>query len=293
MDKIKRLEQDIKSLKIQGATNVALATLEGIRIASNFCTASRELFNVGLKLAYSRPTEPLAQNAIRFIFHEKGKPISYYAERAQEYKSLIHEAKSQMKEKGASLVENGGIYLTHCHSSTVVSMFSEAKNKKKKFSVIATETRPLFQGRITVKELLEANIDDVTLIIDDVASSLILNQGRHIKAVFVGADLLTEKGFVNKVGSLAIAYAACTRGIPVYCFSVLLKYDPREYSWALIEKRKGEEIWKDAPKNLKIYAPAFDYVTFDTNINIVCEKGIISGNEVKTEALSLYPFLSN
>ena len=293
MDKIQQLEKNIRDLKIQGATNIAIATLEGIKSAiESGITDPPKLQKMGEKLAYARPTEPLAQNAIRFVFLEKDKTISFYLKKAKEFEFMIQKAKVQMSDKGANLVESGGTYLTHCHSQTVVSMLVEAKNKGKNFAVIATETRPLFQGRITVKELLEAQLSNVTLVIDDVASSLILNQEKDIKAIFVGADLLSEKGFVNKVGTLAIAYAAKARNIPLFCFSVLLKYDPREYSSDLIEKREGSEIWKDAPRNLKIYAPAFDFIPYDTNIKIVCEKGIIDGMRVKEEALASYPFLS-
>uniref|UniRef100_A0A7C4R2M8 S-methyl-5-thioribose-1-phosphate isomerase n=1 Tax=candidate division CPR3 bacterium TaxID=2268181 RepID=A0A7C4R2M8_UNCC3 len=295
MDKIDSLEKDIISLKIQGATNIAFSVLEGIVIASKKIPANKPvgeyLEKIGKKLAYARPTEPLAQNAIRFIFSNKKKGLEYYLLKVAEYKKLISEAKIKMGEEGIKLIHDGGVYFTHCHSSTVTSIFIKAYKQGKKFSVIATETRPRFQGRITVRELLDAGIEDVTLIIDDAIETILQNYRQKIKAVFLGADLLSCDGFVNKIGSLGIAYSAYHNNIPFYSMSILLKYDPRSFSNEMIEKRSEKEIWKDAPAKLKIYSPAFDFVPYDTGVKIVSEAGIIEGKEVSSVACSSYSFL--
>src|SRR3989338_1566692 len=154
MDEIEQLINDIKSVKIQGATNVALATLQGIRLAANTVNKTQNdkyLYKIAHRLAFARPTEPLAQNALRFIFHEKNQSVNYYLKKSSAFENLIVSAKKKMADTGLQLVKNGGVYLTHCHSSTVTNMFITANKSGKKFSVIATETRPLFQGRITVK----------------------------------------------------------------------------------------------------------------------------------------------
>jgi len=295
MDKIDQLVKDISSLKIQGATNIAFAVLEGIISAARQIPSSESigeyLEGVGEKMAYLRPTEPLAQNAIRFIFSNKNESVEYYLAKIEKYKGLIDKAKIKMGEEGVNLIRGGRVYLTHCHSSTVTSMFVKAHKQGKRFSVIATETRPRFQGRITVKELLAAGIEDVTLIIDDAVETILEGNLQKIEAVFIGADLLSQNGFVNKVGSLGIAYAAKRRGIPIYSMSILLKYDPRPFSDEMIEIRGKEEVWEDAPANLKIYSPAFDFIPYDTGVKIVSEKGIIEGEQMSAAALSLYPFL--
>ncbi len=292
MDKIEKIKKDIKSITIQGATNVALSTLEGVKIAVESGIKDHyKLQMIGEKLAYARPTEPLAQNAIRFIFVQKDQKIDFYLKRIEAYKLLISQTKEKMAVNGSSFIQNGGVYLTHCHSSTVVSMFREARKSGKRFSIFATETRPRFQGRKTVIELLEAGLEDVTLIIDDVAPSILEGRLKHIDAVFIGADLLSKEGFVNKVGSLGIAYAGERRNIPLYCLSVLLKYDPRPYSPSFIEQREGYEIWPEAPKDLNFYAPAFDFIPYKTGVKIICEEGLLEGKDIENRAFSLYPFL--
>jgi len=230
---------------------------------------------------------------LRFIFSQKENNFEKYLQKAQQYKNMIGNSKYKMGEFGVNLIESGGVYLTHCHSSTVNNMLIAARNSGKKFRIIATETRPRYQGRLTVKELLDAGFDDITMIIDDAASSLLLENKININAVFIGADLLSDKGFVNKVGSQGIAYCAGKNKIPVYCMSILLKYDPRIFTDKLIESRNSSEIWDYAPSGLKFIAPAFDFIPYYENIYLITETGLLKGPAVKPKALELYSFLNS
>ena len=297
MDSIGLLESRIKQLKIQGATDIALAVLSAVDLVAENKTRKddenigRYLYRQISRLAYARPTEPLAQNALRFILDNKNDTLKNYLVKKSQYEYLIKDSKYKMSVSGASLIENGATYLTHCHSSTVVSMFIHAGKKGKQFSVIVPETRPKFQGRITASQLLSNGLSEIYMIIDDVAASVILDDSQKVTAVFIGCDLLSEKGFVNKVGSLGIVYCANEKKIPVYCLSLLLKYDPQPYTLSLIEKRNSSEIWSDAPRELKFITPAFDFIPYYENVTVISEAGSIKGSEVKQAARTLYPFL--
>lgn len=290
MPDIDKIYSDITSLRIQGATNVALAVLDALAqtIREQPDISCFELTKIGQQLAYARPTEPLAQNAVRFISEGCTEEA---AERIEKYKQFIEDGKVEIPKQGSPLLLDGGSYLTLCHSSTVVRLFEAARKKGAIFAMYVAETRPRFQGRVTAKELIEAGFDDVTMVIDDVAVALIEGRIGKIDAVFIGADLLSEHGFVNKVGSLAVTEAAARKHIPVCVVSTLLKYAPSAYSPAMVEKRSSEEIWPDAPKSLKFYAPAFDYVPYEKNVTVVTEVGIVSGKKVKTAAKETYPFI--
>ena len=187
MNPISRIEEEIKSLKIQGATNVALKVLEGLSLAVNILKVRKDLdphvylLEQTIRLAFTRPTEPLSQNAVRFIFQKKENSPQTYLKLADEYKKIISESKNKVAKFGIDLIKDGGIYLTHCHSSTVTNMFVKAYKLDKKFSVLTTETRPNFQGRITANELISAGISDITMIIDDVAPAIILENKMKIK----------------------------------------------------------------------------------------------------------------
>ena len=81
--------------------------------------------------------------------------------------------------------------MTHCHSSTAVEVIKGIAKGKKSFDAVCTETRPLFQGRITAKSLLDAGIS-ATLIADSSAESFVIGRGSvPIDAVFIGCDQIT------------------------------------------------------------------------------------------------------
>lgn len=297
MDKINKLINDIKSLKIQGATNVALAVCKGIELAIrkadfNKNNPYQKIKNIARKLAYTRPTEPLAQNAVRYIFADKNQGPQFLKLKSKQYQEMIAGAKEKIITNGQLLIKNNQTYLTHCHSSTICAIFASARKKGRKFSVFATETRPLYQGRITVKHLTDAGINS-TLIVDDEAIKILSDKTNKVSAVFIGADLLSKNGFVNKVGSFGIVFAAGKLGIPVYLLTTLLKYDPRKFSDKLIEKRPKKEIWPNAPKGVNIYSPSFDFISYKFGVRILCEKGIIKGRIVEKNAVSLYSFIKN
>ena len=273
MKSVRDVETDIKNLTIQGATNVALAVLDTLEKYPDK--------SVGERVAYARPTEPLAQNAIRYIF--SGNDTK---KRIQQYKSFIMDATKSIPENGKHLLKSGGTYLTLCHSQTTIDLIQKARAEGAKFRMFVAETRPLYQGRTTATELISLGFNDVTMVTDSVAFALLENN--TFDAVFLGADLITESGFVNKVGSLAATTIANLHAIPVFCASTLLKFSPKPIR---IEERNPNEIWESPPEGLKFYAPAFDYIPFTPNVRVVCEDGILLGEDIALAVKKRYLFI--
>ena len=181
---IDKILEDIKGLKVQGATNVCIATFEGMKLYLELSkTQDLEIlkegfFGAGEKLANARPNEPLARNGVHYVkyfFKQKHSDISQVnsakemlKELCDEYLGLITAAKKSSIEKCARYLTNYDKILTHCHSSTVVDLIKAISKGDKNFEVVSTETRPLYQGRITAKNLIDAGIK-TTLIADSAA----------------------------------------------------------------------------------------------------------------------------
>ena len=303
------IEKDIKDLNIQGATNVAIATVEGMKIfieESNI--TDRELFykeleRVGYKLANARLNEPLARNAVKYITHtfrdhfsdlhslnDMKQQLESYCD---DYLFKISDAKRSIIELGVPYVRHFENILTHCHSSTAVSIIKEIAQGKPSFDAVCTETRPRFQGRTTAKSLLDAGIS-TTLIADSAAESFTIGRGSvPIDAVFIGCDEITIDGYcINKIGSWGIAVAANYSGTPVYIVSPLLKVNPeithRDIS---IEIREDNELWSDAPKGLKMFNPAFEIIDSRLITAFMTEFGIIKPNEIAGIVKAKYTWL--
>ncbi len=254
----KRISKDIKKVKIQGARNIALAALKA------YCLIPKKKSKK--KLLKLRPTEPMMENVLDLA--EKGKTKN---------EILKHFSSSQEKINLSvlKLIKSEDILFTHCHSTNVVNALINAKRKKKKFSVYNTETRPLFQGRKTAKELKNAGISVTQFVDSAVGIALSKEQGtKAVDKVFLGADALTSKGIINKVGSETIAILAKQNKIPVYIIADSWKHSKKKN--IPMENRELNEVWDQAPKDIKIQNPAFEFVPKKYLKGIVTEFGLQS-----------------
>jgi len=262
MNKKKRFDKiakDIKSIKIQGARNVAKKALYAYSLIPT---------KKSKKLLFSlRPTEPMLHRVINKMEKESYKEILKHFDFAQQ----------KINKNILKIIKNNDIIFTHCHSTNVVNALIYAKKKKKKFEVYNTETRPLFQGRKTARELRKARIKTTMFVDSAMGVALSKRQGtKKVKKIFLGADALTKKGIINKIGSEVITRLAKEEKIPVYIIA-----DSWKFSRARIprEQRKLNEIWDSAPKNIKIKNPAFEFVRKKYITGIVSELGVMKYGE--------------
>ena len=293
----------IKQLEVQGARNVAVAAIKAIETLAKETKAKnkkeflKELSEAKEILFSSRETEPLMRNAVRLIIsqverniHEKVEELTEIITSASEqFLKNLENSKRKIAEIGARRIRNNSVVLTHCHSSTVTYLLRRAKLEGRSFEVICTESRPVFQGRITAKEMLELGVK-TTLIVDS-AARFFMNQ---VDLVLVGADAITSEGnVVNKIGTSMIALIAQEARTPFYVVSELLKFDPvtRYGDYEKIEERRQNEIWKNPPKNLIIRNPAFDITRRDFVHGIICEEGIISPHSIIQVMHRKYPWI--
>jgi ribose 1,5-bisphosphate isomerase len=306
MDNLKQTYKDIKSLKIQGATALTKALVSSLTDygvgdkSNNIKIWQKNLSRAADYLLSARPTEPMARNAINSIFSkiqsEKLDNINqakkYLKKCADEFLVLMALAAEKIIPFGQSVIKNNENILTHCHSWLVEKILISTKKSGKKFQVFNTETRPLYQGRITSKKLIGASIE-TTMISDSSAGFLISKySGKDIiiDKVIIGADALLANGSViNKVGSYAIAASAFLEQVPVYVAAPLLKFYQK--SWIKIEQRPPNEIWPNAPKKLKIINFAFDEIPAEWITGIICEDGIIAPPQLVKTVKKLYPWI--
>ncbi|MEA3414264.1 MAG: hypothetical protein U9Q99_01935 [Nanoarchaeota archaeon] len=250
--------KDIKDIKIQGARNIAGWALYAYLLKPTKASI-RNLKNL-------RPTEPMLTNVLDRL--EKGedynKILDHFFEAQEEINKFVFE-----------LIKDGDIIFTHCHSTNVGKALIYAKKKGKKFEIYNTETRPLYQGRKTAKELRAAGIK-VTMFVDSALGiALSGEQGtKKVSKIFLGADALLKKGIVNKVGSEVIAQVAKNQKVSIYIIADSWKYSPKNLE---LEKRDFDEVWKKIPKKskIKIQNPAFEFVPKKYIKKIVTEFGCL------------------
>ncbi|MGA2308835.1 MAG: S-methyl-5-thioribose-1-phosphate isomerase [Candidatus Bathyarchaeia archaeon] len=295
--------EKIRKLEVQGARNVAIAAITATQTEANQTRAKtkreflKELLKAKETLFASRETEPLMRNAIRLIINQVEKSTEKSVKKLSETVSMasqqflkdLENSKERIAEMGARRIRNNSTILTHCHSSTVTHLLKKARHDGKVFEVICTETRPVFQGKITAKEMLDLSVK--TTFIVDSATRFFMNQ---VDMVVVGADAITSEGnVINKIGTSMVALVAQEARTPFYVVSELLKFDPATMygDYEKIEERDPREIWKDAPKDLTVRNPAFDVTRRDFIHGIICEEGIISPHSITEVMHRKYPWV--
>ncbi|MEK6894043.1 MAG: hypothetical protein AABX10_01110, partial [Nanoarchaeota archaeon] len=102
MDRFEKICNDIKSIKIQGATNVAKAGVQAYCIHPN-----KNSIKILSKL---RPTEPMLFNALNIVIKSSVENVLNHFENAQEF--INHYLQKTIK--------NNQVIFTHCHSNTLV-----------------------------------------------------------------------------------------------------------------------------------------------------------------------------
>jgi len=276
--KAREILRDIKELRIQGARNVAKAALEALKEEAKAGATYEELFKAGFELMNARETEPMARHLTEGLLLtvlkevDRGSLAELVEEEVEAILKKVEEEFQALVEIGANFLPEG-LIITYCHSSTVTAILKRAYALGKDIEVVAGETRPLFQGRITARELAEANVP-VTLVVDGALSSII----PKADLVLVGADAVSAEGdLVNKVGTSAVAKAAHHHRVPFYSALERYKYDPlsRLGFPIAIEERPPEEVWEDRPEGVHIYNPAFDVTDRSLIKAFITSRGIL------------------
>ncbi len=254
-EQVEKIVKNIKQIKIQGARDIAKAALKAYSLLPTKETRK--------KLIKARPTEPLLINTLNKY------------EKLGLKKILQHFAKTQNKINSLTsrLIKKNSVIFTHCHSTTVVQALIYAKKKGKKFEVYNTETRPLYQGRKTARELRKAGIP-VTQFVDSAAKIALTREQetKKVDMVFFGADAILKDRIINKVGSGLFAQIAYNNKIPLYILADSWKFTKE----VELEERDFHEVWKKAPRNIKIRNPTFESIPGKYIKAIVSELGILS-----------------
>ncbi|UCD26674.1 MAG: S-methyl-5-thioribose-1-phosphate isomerase [Candidatus Bathyarchaeota archaeon] len=303
LEPIRKTAEKIKRLDIQGARNVAIASIEAIETlaketkARNRKNLLKQLSEAKDILFASRETEPLMRNAVRWVIsrversskEKVGELTEIVSSASQLFLKDLEDSKDRIAEIGVRRIRDNSVIFTHCHSSTVTNLLKKAKEEGKSFEVVCTESRPVFQGRLTAKEMLDYGVN-TTLIVDS-AARFFINQ---VDLVVVGADAMTSEGnIVNKIGTSMIALVAYEARVPFYVVSELLKFDPVTMygDYEKIEERSSNEVWENPPKKLIVRNPAFDVTRRDFIHGIICEEGIISPHSIIEVMQRKYPWV--
>jgi len=257
------LARKIRRLEIQSNTTVAIKSLKALRVLARKGGFGKDFWKAASKLEKARPTEIALFNCLEIL---RKNPLIITIDALLHYFPAANE---RLSRNGSKLFQFKKTVLAHCHSTNVVKLL--LKNKRKVSRVFVTETRPLYQGRRTAKELVRGKIKVVFIV--DSAAGLVLPE---TDLVLLGADAIGYPGVFNKVGSFNIALAAKRTKTKFYIVSNLMKLDFN--GKAQLEERPVIEVGD--VKGASILNPAFDIIPWDLITGVVTEQGILTKKQV-------------
>jgi ribose 1,5-bisphosphate isomerase len=286
MDQVLETAEKIRSMEVRGAGRIATAAAASLRDFSmtlevkSLDEFNAELENAANLLLKTRPTAVSLSNAIRMVRKYKAEDVDGARQavvlNANNFIENSQKAVEKIGQIGSRRIRDGDTVLTHCNSQAAISVISAAHNSGKKIKVIATESRPRFQGITTIGMLEKLGIE-TELIVDSAARSVM----NEVDLVVVGADVITANGtLVNKIGTAQIALCAREARTSFMVAAETYKFSPKTILGELvtIEEREPMEVLPDISKyrHVKVRNPAFD-VTPHQYIDLICtEAGAIS-----------------
>ena len=302
---VEQVVQDIKDIKIQWATNIAKAAFEILfkelkNQKFNSFIEAYEFTKASMKmLEDARPTEPMLFNWMSYIYAkmqpeiEKADLKSFLKttiDASETYYHMITDTAERAIQNWVWIINYWDAIFTHCHSGSAIKTILANKKNWIDFVVYNWETRPLYQGRKTSQDFLDAWVK-VTMVADSAAGFIIDKDNPmwiQINCVVLGCDAIkTNWNVINKIWSFGICSTAYHSKIPVYIAWNLLKTDIHDD--VHIESRDPKEIWPDKPEELEIINFAFDQIPAKYITGIITEFWIIKPSELKQAVREHYP----
>jgi len=179
------------------------------------------------------------------------------------------------------LIRSKDVIMTLSASSAVEAILVEAFNGAIDFSVYIPESRPMFEGRDMAQRLAKSGIK--TILIADSAMFHFLNE---CSKIIVGADCVTTKGIMNKIGTYGLAIAAKELKIPFYCVCERTKFIPDILSIdKLIVGHPEDQIFapgyeQKKPEKLSVKNIYFDFTPIEYVTKFLTEDGMMTNEQV-------------
>ncbi|MDI3502803.1 MAG: translation initiation factor eIF-2B subunit delta [Archaeoglobi archaeon] len=230
--KLRELEELIRD-NIHGASHI---TERALRLLERVSEEERREFSARLERAH--PLMPSLHLALSLL--EKMS--------AEEILELFERAHEETVRKTSEIIERSDVIITISNSRAVRDSLLRSEPRR----VFVTESRPVREGELLVKELRKNGIDAV--LITDASIGIVAE--KCTKAV-VGGDALTPEYLINKIGTYPLALVCREKGIPFYASVSSFKHTEKKIKIGDILKdvRDPSEISSEVP-SLNIYFDA-------------------------------------
>ncbi len=266
----KALERGIAELRSDnrsGALEIARRAAELLPAAAEAEPFAETLEQACRELVRAQPSmAPLVNLANRALWESVSSGSLRRV--CENFAAGLSAAGSRIAEHTLPLIEDGGVILTYSASGTVRDSLLAAHSAGRRFRVLCTESRPVGEGVELARRLGEAGLE-VTLALD----AALLDLTRRADIVIVGADAISSRGVVNKVGTSLLAMAARYLSRQMYVLSGTQKILPAGYEAPAGTARPTAEIVSEPMRNVAVENHYFDVTPLGWAAGVVTEEG--------------------
>lgn len=216
--------RDVLADRSSGAAELAVQVALELAEARARGVPARRLVAMGRRAVAAHPAMGSIWNAV----HAKD-PLAFA-------RGLVR-GKATTVRRARALLPRRARIVTLSYSSTVLAVLS-----RRDFRVTVLESRPGDEGRRTARSLRQRGVD--ARVVPDSAVSRAVADAR---VVVVGADAVTRRIVVNKVGTLPLALAARHARVPLFVVADLSKWVPEDW---LPPRRALEPLFEAVPRRL-------------------------------------------
>jgi len=190
---------------------------------------------------------------------------------------------SDLAKTALHFLPRGSSVLTYSHSSSVLAVLLEAHAQHRVSTVFCTEGRPMMEGQRLARALAGAGMAVEFGV--DAAVSVFMQRS---SVVLVGADSLSDRGLVNKLGTTSLALFAREAGIPCYAIADRQKWLPAGVSPTDPARREPEdEVWPAPPAGVTVWNAYFECTPLPMFSGVIGEDGLLTADELLLELQNL------
>lgn len=207
---------------------------------------------------------------------------------AEAFKKALLTGAERIARAGADLLTDGATVATVSYSSAVTGALLHAWRDGKRLRVICPESRPLGEGRELARRLAATGVE-VIFAVDAAAPALIA----QADLALVGADGVTIRTVINKVGTYPLALAARAHAVPLHALAGDQKFWPPGVEPEITD-RDPAEVWAEPSPGVTVVNRYFEAVPLKFFAGLITTAGILPPDEVgrQVSALVLHPALT-
>jgi translation initiation factor 2B subunit (eIF-2B alpha/beta/delta family) len=132
---------------------------------------------------------------------------------------------------------------------------------------------------LKLAKIIGKNGIKVKLIVDSAIFSFI----KDANLILLGADAITNRGLVNKIGTKGIAITAKHHNTPTYSLCSTIKFIPENYNLKLGQQKNPKEVMINDLTNVTPINYYFDLTPLDYLTGFITDKGVINSLDVKNK----------